>query len=76
MNDPTDHAARIAELETKVAFQDDTIEQLSNEIELHQASIAKLQQQLRLLGDRFKEIRESMPSEPTEQVVHEIPPHY
>ena len=58
MNDQTDHAARIAELETKVAFQDDTIEQLSNEIEQHQASIAELQQQLRLLGDRFKEMRE------------------
>lgn len=67
---------RISELETKVAFQDDTIEQLSDEIGNHQESIAKLQQQLRLLGDRFKQIKNDIDSDMTQSIEHEVPPHY
>lgn len=69
---------RIIELETKVAFQDDTIAQLNDELSHHQDSIRQLQEQIRLLGSRFKEIREHMQaeSEGSSDIVHEIPPHY
>ena len=67
---------RISELEAKVAFQDHTIEQLSEEIGAHQTSISLLQEQMRLLGDRFKQIKDDMGSEQEQQIVHEIPPHY
>ena len=67
---------RISELETKVAFQDHTIEQLSDEIGTHQESIAMLQHQLRLLGDRFKQIKDDINSDMPQTIEHEIPPHY
>lgn len=67
---------RISELETKVAFQDHTIEQLSDEIGSHQESISKLQQQLRLLGDRFKQIKNDIDNDMPQSMEHEIPPHY
>lgn len=67
---------RIAELETKVAFQDHTIEQLSDEISAHQDALSQLQEQLRLLGDRFKQIKEDINNDQPQQIAHEIPPHY
>ncbi len=69
---------RINELESKVAFQDDTIEQLNSELTGHQEAIQKLQNQILLLGNRFKEIKEGMDSqdEGQGQIVHELPPHY
>lgn len=65
---------RIAELETKIAFQDDTIEQLSNEISNHQAALHLVHQQIQLLGERFKQIKDEMPQR--DGIQHEIPPHY
>ena len=67
---------RISELETKVAFQDHTIEQLSDEIGNHQESIAMLQHQLRLLGDRFKQIKDDINNDMPQTIEHEVPPHY
>ena len=67
---------RVSELETKLAFQDHTIEQLSDEIGNHQESIAKLQQQLRLLGDRFKQIKNDIDNDMPQAIEHELPPHY
>jgi uncharacterized coiled-coil protein SlyX len=71
-----DWEQRVAELENKAAFQDDTIDQLNGEINQHQISILKLQQQIVLLGNRFKEIKDEMDSEQSSDIVHELPPHY
>ena len=68
--------ARVMELESKLAFQDDTIEQLNQEITSHQASIARLEEQIRLLGNRFNQIKEEMNAPGENTPVHEIPPHY
>jgi SlyX protein len=67
---------RIEELESKVAFQDDTIEQLNGEINQHQEAIHKVQQQLVLLGNRFKEIKDEMDTDQPQDIAHELPPHY
>jgi SlyX protein len=67
---------RIEELESKVAFQDDTIEQLNGEINQHQEAIHKMQQQLVLLGNRFKEIKDEMDMDQPQDIAHELPPHY
>lgn len=68
---------RIDELESKVAFQDDTIEQLNQEINQHQESIHKLQNQITLLGSRFKEIKDELDvGQESGEITHELPPHY
>ena len=64
---------RVMELEAKVAFQDDTIETLNEELQSHQKHLAKMQRQIELLGEKIKEGQEQglMPlqKEPP-------PPHY
>ncbi|MFT4927453.1 MAG: SlyX protein [Phenylobacterium sp.] len=72
-----DWEQRINELESKVAFQDDTIELLNNELNQHQESIQKLQNQIALLGSRFKEIKDGIElDQGSDEIVHELPPHY
>lgn len=63
----------IEALESRNAFQDDAIEQLNNELTVHQAEIAHLKEQLRLLATRIKN------SGDTQSEINEVeppPPHY
>ena len=63
----------IEALESRNAFQDDVIEQLNNELTIHQEQIAELQVQLRLVANRIK----SNSTEPmSEQDIEPPPPHY
>lgn len=64
---------RVMELEAKIAFQDDTIETLNNELQTHQQRLAKMQRQLELLAEKVKEGGDSglMP-----QHQEPPPPHY
>lgn len=64
--------ARLEQLETRVAFQDDTIEQLNQEITNQGAQTARLQAQLSLMVQRLKDMQ---PNELTNQI-DETPPHY
>lgn len=65
---------RLMELEAKVAFQDETIEILNDEIKVHQQMLAKMKRQTELLAEKIKEAQTSpsmmsnMPEPP--------PPHY
>jgi len=64
---------RVMELEAKVAFQDDTIETLNDELRTHQKHLAKMHRQLELLAQKIKEGGDSglMP-----QHQEPPPPHY
>jgi len=63
----------IEALESRNAFQDDVIEQLNNELTIHQEQISELQVQLRLIANRIK----SNSAEPiSEQEIEPPPPHY
>ena len=44
----------IVELESKLAFQEDTVNSLSNELLEHQKRIDRLQQQVMLLAEKCK----------------------
>ncbi|TMN80979.1 MULTISPECIES: SlyX family protein [unclassified Pseudoalteromonas] len=65
---------RLMELEAKVAFQDETIEILNDEIKVHQQMLAKMKRQTELLAEKIKEAQttpsmmSNMPEPP--------PPHY
>lgn len=64
---------RLEQLETRLAFQDDTIDQLNQEITAQGAEIARLKTQLSLLVKKFKELQ---PSQIASQAEETPPPHY
>jgi len=65
---------RIEALESRNAFQDDVIEQLNDEITIHQTQIAELQHQLTLIAARIKD--SSTPQQSNQQESEPPPPHY
>jgi len=64
---------RIDALESRNLFQDDAIEQLSEELAVHQNQIAELKQQIQLVANRLKDAG-SMSSGKDE--IEPPPPHY
>ncbi len=64
---------RLVNIETKVAYQEDTIMQLNNVVCHQQKQIDQLETTCKLLIDRIKEISETPDSGNHE---NEIPPHY
>ncbi|MCJ8168579.1 SlyX family protein [Atopomonas sediminilitoris] len=63
---------RVAELEMRLAFQDDTIEALNDALTAQQATITKLEHSVALLAQRQKELATQMPAD----AVDAPPPHY
>jgi SlyX protein len=66
-------AERIDELETRLAQQDQSILELSDEMYRQQQQIAQLELELRHLAERLKAI--AIP-EPASEPQDETPPHY
>ncbi len=64
---------RIDELEMKVAFQENTIEQLNQSLIEQQFILEKMQIQLRYLAQKLKDIQ---PSNIATQAEETPPPHY
>ena len=66
-------AARIDELETRLAQQDQTLVELSDELYRQQRQIARLEAELGQLVDRMKTISAS---DPASNPADDVPPHY
>lgn len=64
---------RINVLESRNLFQDDVIEQLSEELAVHQTQIAELKEQIQLVANRLKDPG-SLSSGKDE--IEPPPPHY
>lgn len=64
---------RIEHLESRLAFQDDTIEQLNHALTLQQQDLDKLQHQMTLIISRMKEMVVSQIASQSEETP---PPHY
>jgi SlyX protein len=64
---------RVDALESRNLFQDDTIEQLSQELSVHQHEITELKQQIQLVANRLKDAG-SLSSDKND--VEPPPPHY
>lgn len=64
---------RIDYLETRIAFQEDALEQLSSELAQQQRLIEKMRQQMDLM---IQKLRESAGSPVASQSEETPPPHY
>ena len=67
--------ARIDELESRLAFQDDLIESLNEVITRHDRDLARMTGQIRDLNARISDLAEAGAG-PGISSEHEIPPHY
>lgn len=65
----------LVELQTRIAFQEDTINQLNQVITKQDADIIQLQQQIRLLAKRLDELALAQVGG-GEEITNERPPHY
>jgi len=64
--------SRLSEIEVKLSFSEDLLEELNRTVARQQQEIAELQRQLR---DLRLQLQRSLPAE-SGDAVHEIPPHY
>ncbi|HLV17701.1 MAG TPA: SlyX family protein [Pseudomonas sp.] len=63
---------RIAELESRLAFQDDTLQALNDELVRQQRDIERLQLLVNALSQRQEELQTQIGTEADD----EVPPHY
>lgn len=65
----------LIELQTRIAYQEDTINQLNHVITKQDADILQLQHQMKLLAKRLDELSFSQ-GNGAEEIPNERPPHY
>ncbi len=70
---PRDLAARVVELETRVAFQDQTVQELNETVIRQQREIDNLTRELETLRGRLRALTPSPVVPPDEETP---PPHY
>ena len=66
--------ARVAELETQLAFQDDLHQRLDETVARQDRELLELRQRLKLVAERLKDLGDA--ATPGEVSVDEVPPHY
>ena len=68
---------RLISMESQLAFQDDLIEQLNQQVILQQRDLLLLQEQLPLMAQRFKELQQTSERQGHQPSAEdERPPHY
>ncbi len=66
---------KIIELEIKLAYQEDLLQDLNTVMGQQQEQILKLQEMCKLLNEKIASLSQSVPSAGVASA-HEIPPHY
>ncbi len=68
----TDLEDLLTDLQTRLAFQDETINELNDVVTDQQQQIDRLREELRIFSDKLKTLEESVDTAPQD----EKPPHY
>jgi len=75
--DNNEYAARLDELEVRLAHQDQTLHELGDEVYRQQRQIMQLEAVVRQLAARLESAEGERAGEhPAERPIDEIPPHY
>jgi SlyX protein len=67
---------QIADLESRLAFQDDTIETLNQLVIQQSDQIQRMEHKLKLLGQRLQQLQERSDDQEPNDPADEVPPHY
>lgn len=67
--------AQLIELQTQVAFQEETISELNEALGLQQLDIAALKRQWEVMRDRYRELQAQLPDS-QDDADEPPPPHY
>ncbi len=71
----SDFQEQLIDLQTRVAYQEDTLEQLNQVITQQDADIIQLKQQIRILAQRLEDSLRTQ-GQGGEQTPDDRPPHY
>lgn len=72
----SDIEEQLIDVQTRVAYQEDTLAQLNDVITKQDAEIVQLKQQMRLLVQRLDELVRDPAQGSETEITHERPPHY
>jgi len=72
----SDIEEQLIDVQTRVAYQEDTLTQLNNVITKQDAEIVQLKQQMRLLAQRLDELARDPAQGDETEIINDRPPHY
>ena len=72
----SDIEEQLIDVQTRVAYQEDTLAQLNDVITKQDAEITHLKQQMRLLAQRLDELMRDPAQGNDTEIVNDRPPHY
>lgn len=72
----SDIEEQLIDVQTRVAYQEDTLAQLNEVITKQDAEIVQLKQQIRLLAQRLDELARDPAQAGDTEIVNDRPPHY
>jgi SlyX protein len=72
----SDIEEQLIDVQTRVAYQEDTLAQLNDVITRQDAEIVQLKQQMRLLAQRLDELMRDPAQGSDTEIAIERPPHY
>lgn len=72
----SDIEEQLIDVQTRVAYQEDTLAQLNDVITKQDAEIVQLKQQMRLLAQRLDELARDPAQGSETDITNDRPPHY
>lgn len=72
----SDIEEQLIDVQTRVAYQEDTLAQLNDVITKQDAEIVQLKQQMRLLAQRLDELARDPAQAAETDITNDRPPHY